>query len=390
MPMMQQGGGGGPWGGGGGQGPWGRGPGSAQGPDFEDLLRKGQERFRRYLPGGMGSGRSIALLVLAGVALWLVSGFFRVQADEQGVVLQFGKWDRTVGPGLNYHLPSPIEVAFTPKVTTVNRIEFGFRSAGDARGGATRDIVEESLMLTGDQNIVDIDFVVFWRIKDAGQYLFNIRNPEATVKIAAESVMREVIGQNPIQAAFTEGRQRLEERTLAGLQRLLDSYGAGIEIRRVQLQKADPPQPVIDAFIDVQRARQDEERLKNEAEAYRNDILPRARGDSEKIIQDARAYREAVVNRADGDAQRFLKVLEAYSVAKTVTMQRLYLETLEDVFQGMNKIVIDSADGGTGVVPYLPLQELRARSPGAAPRESGDGPPAAVSGSSPQGTGGGR
>jgi membrane protease subunit HflK len=342
------------------------------------------------MPGGMGSGRSIALLVLAGIALWAVSGFFRVQPDEQGVVLQFGKWDRTVGPGLNYHLPSPIEVAFTPKVTTVNRIEFGFRSAGEARGGVTRDIPEESLMLTGDQNIVDIDFTVFWRIKDAGQYLFNIRNPEATVKIAAESVMREVIGQNPIQAAFTEGRQQIEERTFRGVQRLLDSYGAGIEIRRVQLQKADPPQPVIDAFIDVQRARQDEERAKNEAEAYRNDILPRARGDAEKIIQDARGYKEAVVNRADGDAQRFLKVLEAYSVAKTVTMQRLYLETLEDVFQGMNKIVIDSSEGGTGVVPYLPLQELRARgSP--EPREPGSTTSAPVtSGSSPQGTGVGR
>ncbi len=351
-------------GGGGGQGPWSRGPGGGpQPPDFEDLLRRGQEKFRRYMPGGLGGGRGILLLIVAAIALWFASGFYRVQPDEQGVVLRFGKWVRTTPPGLNYHLPAPIETVFTPAVTRINRIEIGYRSGGDYRGTSNRGVPEESLMLTGDQNIVDVNYSVFWRIKDAGKYLFNIRNPEATVKIAAESVMREVIGQTPIQAAFTEGRQKIEERTLEKLQKLLDSYGAGIEIRRVQLQKVDPPSQVIDAFIDVQRARQDQERLKNEAEAYRNDILPRARGDAQKILQDAEAYKEAVVNRSQGDASRFLNVLAAYDTSKEVTQQRLYLETLEEVFQGMHKVIIDEK-GGSGVVPYLPLSALRPGSPG--------------------------
>ncbi len=391
MALMQQGGGGGPWGGGGGgRGPWGSGPGGGpQAPDFEEMLRRGQEKFRRYMPGGMGGARGILLLIVAAIALWFASGFYRVQPDEQGVVLQFGKWVRTTTPGLNYHLPAPIETVFTPAVTRVNRIEIGFRSSGEYRGAANRDVPEESLMLTGDQNIVDVNYSVFWRIKDAGKYLFNIRNPEATVKIAAESVMREVIGQTPIQAAFTEGRQQIENRSVTGLQKLLDTYGAGIEIRRVQLLKVDPPAPVIDAFIDVQRARQDQERLKNEAEAYRNDIVPRARGDAQKILQDAEAYKEAVVNRSQGDASRFLKVLDAYDTSKEVTQQRLYLETLEEVFQGMKKVIVDER-GGPGVVPYLPLGELRPGSSAAEPgsRSSAGGGGASQGAGSSVGQGG--
>ena len=278
MPWKQQGGGGGgPWGGGG------SGGGGPQTPDFEELLRKGQDRIRRFIPGGLGSGRGIILVILAAIALWLLSGFYRVQPDEQGVVLQFGKWVRTTPSGLQYHLPGPIESVLTPKVTRVNKIEIGLRTFGDSgRGSQVRDVPEESLMLTGDENIVDIDFTVFWVINDAGKFLFNIRNPEATVKLAAESAMREVIGQTPIQSALTEGRQEIETATYEGVQRLLDEYGSGIEVRRVQLLKVDPPSQVIDAFIDVQRARADLERLRNEAEAYRNDILPRARGEAEK------------------------------------------------------------------------------------------------------------
>ena len=363
MPWKQQGGGPG-----GGQGPWGRaggGGGSSGGqpPDFEDLLRRGQDRIRRLVPGGLGSRRGILFVALGVVALWLLSGFYRVQPDEQGVVLRFGEWVRTTPPGLNYHLPGPIESVLTPKVTRVNRIEIGLRSVGEgARNLPTRDIPEESLMLTGDENIVDIDSTVFWVIKDAGQYLFNIRNPEATVKLSAESVMREVIGRTPIQSALTEGRNEIEEATLRRVQELLDSYGAGIEMRRVQLLKVDPPGPVIDAFIDVQRARADLERLRNEAEAYRNDILPRARGEAEKMIQGANAYREQITNQAQGEAERFLKVLASYRLAKDVTKQRIYLETLEEVFRGMNKVVIDSSAGGaSGVVPYLPLPEIQKR-----------------------------
>ncbi len=360
MPWKQQGGGGGL---GGGQGPWGSGGGGGRPPDFEDMLRRGQDRIKRIVPGGLGSGRGIIFLIIGAVALWLLSGFYRVQPDEQGVVLRFGEWVKTTPPGLNYHLPGPIESVETPKVTRVNRIEIGQRSVGENdRSLAVRDIPEESLMLTGDENIVDIDFTVFWVIKDAGQFLFNIRNPEATVKLSSESAMREVIGQTPIQSALTEGRNQIEEATLKRVQELLDSYQAGIEMRRVQLLKVDPPGPVIDAFIDVQRARADLERLRNEAEAYRNDILPRARGEAEKQIQDAHAYREQIVNKSQGEAERFLKVLQSYRLAKEVTTQRIYLETLEEVFSGMNKIIIDSsAARGGGVVPYLPLPEIQKR-----------------------------
>ena len=369
MPWKQQGGGGGPFGGG--QGPWGRpgggggggrGPGG-QPPDFEDMLRRGQDRFRRLVPGGLRGGRGLILLVVGVIGLWLLSGFYRVQPDEQGVVLRFGEWIRTTPPGLNYHLPGPIESVLTPKVTRVNRIEVGLRSVGEnTRVAPARDIAEESLMLTGDENIVDIDFTVFWVIKDAGKFLFNIRNPEATVKLTAESAMREVIGQTPILSALTEGRNDIEQATLTRVQELLDSYGAGIEVRRVQLLKVDPPGPVIDAFVDVQRARADLERLRNEAEAYRNDILPRARGEAEKMVQEANAYREEITNRAKGEAERFIKVLQSYEASKDITTQRIYLETLEEVFSGMTKIIIDpSAKGGSGVVPYLPLPEIQKR-----------------------------
>ena len=353
------GGGQGPWGGGGGGGSRG---GGGQPPDFEDMLRRGQDSVKRVVPGGLGGRRGIVLLVIGAIALWLLSGFYRVQPDEQGVVLRFGEWVKTTPPGLNYHLPGPIESVLTPKVTRVIRIEVGVRTVGDgARGVPARDVPEESLMLTGDENIVDIDFTVFWVIKDAGQFLFNIRNPEATVKLSAESAMREVIGQTPIQSALTEGRNQIEEATFKRVQELLDSYKSGIEMRRVQLLKVDPPGPVIDAFIDVQRARADLERLRNEAEAYRNDILPRARGEAEKLVQSANAYREEITNKAQGEAERFLKVLASYRMAKDVTTQRIYLETIEEVFRGMNKIIIDSSAKGGGVVPYLPLPEIQKR-----------------------------
>ena len=356
MPWRQQGGSGGP----GGQGPWGRGSGGPVPPDLEDLLRRGQDRFKRFVPGGFGSSRGILVLVLIALAIWLASGFYRVQPEEQGVVLQFGRFDRTTGPGLHYHLPSPIESKLTPAVERVHQMEVGLRTADPGSNLPPQDIIEESLMLTGDENIVDIDFTVFWKISNSKNYLFNILGPEQTVKLASESAMREVVGQTPIQAALTEGRQQIEGQTRQRLQFLLDEYGAGIEITRVQLLKIDPPQPVIDAFIEVQRAQADLERLRNEAEAYRNDILPRARGEAEQRIQGARAYREEVINRAQGEAQRFLEVYKAYVQSKDVTKQRMYLETLETVFQGMTKIIIDSR-GGSGVVPYLPLPELRKR-----------------------------
>lgn len=370
MPWKQQGGG--PWGsgggggGGGGQGPWNRGPSGPQPPDFEDLLRKGQDRIKRVMPGGIGSGRGLIFVVLAAIGLWLLSGFYRVEPDEQGVVLRFGKFVGTTQAGLNYHLPAPIETVLTPKVTRVNRLEIGHRSAGEGgRGGQVRDVPEESLMLTGDENIVDVDTVVLWVIKDAGQFLFNVRNPEATVKVAAESALREVVGQRPIEHVFSQNRLDIQDQTRNRLQKLLDDYSAGINVNQVNLHKAEPPGPVIDAFIDVQRASADQERLRNEADGYSKDIIPRARGEAERLIQEARAYREEVVNRAQGEAQRFNEVYESYRNAKDVTVQRIYLETMEHVFRGMNKVIIDTNQpngAGNGVVPYLPLPELRRRS----------------------------
>lgn len=381
MPWTNQGGGGGgggPWGpppgGGGGPNPWGRPPGGGgpQPPDLEDLLRRGQDRLRRAVPGGFGSGRGVALVLGVLTLLWLASGIYRVEYNEQGVVLRFGEWVRTEQPGLNYHLPAPIETVYLPKVTAVNRIEVGYRSAGEGRR-SERDVQDESLMLTGDENIIDIDFTVFWRIKDAGQFLFMIRDPEGTVKVAAESAMREVIGRTELQPALTEARQQTEQATHRLLQAMLDDYKAGIEVMQVQLQKADPPAPVIDAFNDVQRARADRERLRNEAEAYRNDIIPRARGESERLIQEASAYREQVVSLAQGDANRFRKVYEAYAQAKDVTAKRMYLETMEEILRGSNKVIIDgNAQGAQGVVPYLPLHQLQpAPQPQPAPAKPG-------------------
>lgn len=374
MPWSNQGGGGGggPWGQppGGGGNPWGRpggGPGGGQTPpDLEEILRRGQDRIRRVMPGGWGSGRGIFLIALVLVGVWLLSGLYRVGADEQGVVLRFGEWVRTEQPGLRYHLPAPIETVLLPQVTRVNRIEVGYRSTGTARvpGNSDRDVPDESLMLTGDENIIDIDFAVLWQIKDAGQYLFKIRDPEMTVKKAAESAMREVIGRTDIQPALTEARQQIETSTRQLLQGMLDEYQAGIEILQVQLQKVDPPSAVIDAFNDVQRARADRERLSNEAEAYRNDISPRARGEAERLIQEASAYREQVVSLAQGDAQRFLSVYDAYMTAPDVTTRRLYTETMEEVLRGTNKIIVDgSVNNGQGIIPYLPLNELQRQAP---------------------------
>jgi modulator of FtsH protease HflK len=337
--MIWQSQGGGPWGGGPrGGGPWGGGPRNNGGgpgprnrgpypPDFEEWLRRGQDRVRRILPGGFGTGTGIAVVLIAIVVIWLASGFYRVEPDEVGIVLRFGAYNRTTQPGLNYHLPSPIESALTPSVTRVNRTEIGYRSGETqtTREPVSEQVPEEALMLTGDENIVDVNFTVFWVIKDAKAYLFNIRDPELTVKSASESAMREVIGETPIAQALAEGRAKVEAQTQQLLQTILDSYGAGIEITQLQLQRVDPPAEVIDAFRDVQAALADRARLRNEAESYRNGIIPRARGDAVRIEQEAEAYRLATIARSQGDAARFLSVYNAFKVAQDVTLERLYL-----------------------------------------------------------------
>jgi membrane protease subunit HflK len=378
MPWTNQGGGGGPWGSGGGKGPWGSGPQSSgpTPPDLEEMLRRGQDKLRRFLPGGSLGGRGFALLALALIALWGFSGFFRVEPDELGVVLRFGKVVREVQPGLNYHLPYPVETVLTPKALRVNKIDIGMRSGEETRRGTgVRFVPEESLMLTGDENIVDVNFSVLWKVKPTGvgDYLFNIQNPEGTVKAVAESAMREVIGRSEIQPILTGARQTIETAVQDLMQKTLDNYGAGIFVQQVQLQKVDPPTQVIDAFRDVQAARADLERLQNEAQTYANRVVPEARGKVAQITQAAEAYKSQTVAEATGQTSRFLKIYEQYKKAPAVTRERMYLETMERVLGGTDKIIIDSGANGTGVVPYLPLSEL-ARQPPRTPAQSGGRP----------------
>jgi membrane protease subunit HflK len=373
MPWNNQGGGnngGGPWGqggggggsgsgSGGGGGPWGQGGGGGGRPpqDIDAIIRQGRDAWRRMMPGGgASSGRTLTLLFLVFGLIWAATGFYRVNPQQQGVVLRFGEWVRTSSPGLHYHLPFPIESVLTPEVTSDNRIEIGFRDVS-GNSSSRRDIADESQMITGDENIVDIDFVVFWRIADAGQYLFNLAEPDQTIKVTAEAVMREIIGRTAIQTALTEGRQDIQVQARQQLQDLLNEYGAGVRVRDVQLLAVDPPADVIDAFNEVQRARQDRDRLKNEAEAFSNDIVPRARGEAAKLVSEAEAYQAEVVNRASGDASRFDQIFQAYLKDKAVTKERIYIETVEEIFSNVDKIIIDS-EAGSGVVPYLPLKEL--------------------------------
>jgi len=349
--------------------PWGSPPGGKGGgngsgrrqapPNIDELIEKLQKLISGFIPGGKGTGgsRPFFLGITILIVLWALSGLYRVLPDEQGVVLRFGKFVSTTQPGLNYHIPYPIETALTPKVTKVNRIDIGFRAASDSgRTSGVADVAEESLMLTGDENIVNIDFSVFWVIKDAGQFLFKIQSPIETVKAAAETAMREVIAKSKLQSILTEGRSKIEIETQEIAQGLLDEYESGIQITQVQTQKADPPDQVIDAFRDVQAARADMERSKNEAEAYANDVIPRARGEAAKILQEAEAYKKQVVAAAEGEASRFVAIYNEYAKAKQVTQERMYLETMEKVLADIDKVIIDRKAGG--VVPYLPLPEL--------------------------------
>src|ERR1700722_2678071 len=372
MPWSNQPGG--PWGSGS-RGPWGSGPqqpGGPRPPDLEEFLRRSQDKLRSLLPGNLG-GRGIALIALAAIALWGFSGFFRVEPDELGVVLRFGQFIREVQPGLNYHLPYPIETVLTPQALRVNKIDIGF----DMRRGTTmRDVPEESLMLTGDENIVDVDFSVLWKVKPnaVGDYLFDVQSPEGTVKAVAESAMRQVIGRSNIQDILTGARQTIETAVQVGMQKTLDDYGAGVVIQQVQLQKVDPPTQVIDAFRDVQAARSDLERAQNEAETYANRVVPEARGRAAKIIQDAEAYKSQTVADANGQTSRFLQVYDQYKKAPDVTRERMYLETMERVLGSNDKTIIDTGGAnGPGVVPYLPLPGLAP--PQASPQTPAGGKP---------------
>lgn len=319
-------------------------------------------------PGGFDF--KISWIIAAVALLWLATGFYQVQPNEQGVVLRFGKYADTTDAGLHYHLPYPIEEVVKVNITQERSINLGVAEAYTTanrvaiRNGQTGNAdplksFTESHMLTGDENIVDVNLTVVWRIKNAKDYLFSMQDPDNTVRVAAQSVLREIVGQSEMQAIITGDRGKVEDETKAELQKVMDEFRSGIEIVRVKLQKADPPKQVVDAFNEVQRAKADMERFKNEAEAYRNEILPKARGEASQLLQNAQAYKEAVVNKAQGEAERFNSVYNAYKEGKNVTARRMYLETMEDVLEKSQKIILDQGKAGNGVVPYLPLDKLK-------------------------------
>lgn len=359
MPWNNQTGGGGWKGSGNNGGPWGQGPRNSgpNPPDLEEILRRGQDSLKRVLPGGGGGGGSggfnpvVALIVFVAVVAFLGYNFFtfRVEANEVGVVLRFGQFDRQVGPGLSFRLPYPIETVQTPSVTEVRQTSIGTESGAAGQ--------KESLMLTGDENIVDIDFTVQWVVDNARDYLFNIEYPDQTVKAVAESAMREVVGRSDLQPLLTEQRLGIQTEAQELIQQKLNQYGAGIQVTQVQLLKVNPPPEVIEAFRDVQAAEQDQDRLRNEAETYANNILPGARGQAAQIVQAANAYRDQTIAVAKGQADRFVKVYESYKEAPDLTRQRMYLETMAGILAKTDKVVIDEK-AGSGVVPYLPLPAL--------------------------------
>ena len=351
MPWQNQGGGG--WKGG---GPWGQGPSNPQGPqpNLEELLRRSQDRLKQ---SWKGSGPPAPLILLIGAVIAAIVGFyaftFTINADEKGLVLRFGKFVREENPGLHLKLPYPIEEVMRIKPENQNVVEIGF-------GTSTRDAEKESHMLTGDGNIVDLEFVVFWKIKEPRDFLFNVRRRSTlNVKDVAESAMREVVGKNDIQPVLTGKRDEIEKQVQTLMQQVLDSYKAGVQIERVRMQRVDPPKEVIAAFRDVQVARANEVQAINEADKYKNQVTLEATGEAAKIKQIAEGYRLKVVNEAKGQSARFLQVFEEYKKAPDVTRRRIYLEAMERVMQGSDKIILDNKN--SGVVPFLPLNEMTKR-----------------------------
>jgi membrane protease subunit HflK len=374
MPWSNQsggGGGGGPWGQRGGSGgPWGSGPqggGNGRPPDLEDIIRRGQDRLRGFMPGGQMGGRGALLIVLAAIVIWLMTGWYTVRPNEVGINMIFGRYVSTAAEGLRYNFPYPIGSVEKPQVTTRRTVEIGVRAAEVARR-TQRPNADESMMLSGDENIVDIDFSLQWQVDPAKvtDFVFNLQNPDGTVRVVAESAMREVIGRRNIQAILTTDRAAIEAEVKQLAQDTLNHYGAGVEIILVNLQKVDPPVQVIDAFRDVQAARQDQDRVRNEAETYASRIVPEARGEATKIIQGAEGYRESTIAYAKGAASRFAQVYEEYRKAPDVIRERIFLETMERVLANTEKTILDGQGGAQPVVPYLPLGELQRRPASAA------------------------
>jgi membrane protease subunit HflK len=340
-------------------GPWGQGPSSTP-PDLEEMLSRAQQRLRQWLPGGGGMGsRGIIALVLIGLLVWVLTGFYTVGPNEVGLNKIFGRYTGKTSPGLNYNWPYPVGSVLKLPVTNRKATNIGFSVR--ANGLQPVDLPEESLMLTGDENIADVKFVVIWQIDPVKpeDYAFNVANQEETVKAVAESAMREVVGRSQIQKILTAERKVIEPAVQDLMQKVLNDYKAGVLVLQVQLQSVDPPEQVVNAFRDVTAAQQDQDRLRNEAEAYANKVVPEARGKAAAIIQEAEGYRLQTVAEAQGQAARFTQVYDQYKNAPEVTRERMYLETMERVLGGADKVVVDQSTGN-GVVPYLPLPQLSA------------------------------
>lgn len=327
------------------------------GDDIEEMLNNLLRRMGGWFGGGRAPTPIILMGVLAVVAVWLLSGIYQVSATQLGVVLRFGEPNRVETPGLRYHLPSPIETVLLPEVTLARRTEIGFSS--NSRQGDEQEVPQESMMLTGDENIIDVNFEVVWQVdpEKVKDFLFNIRDPSLTVKAAAESVMREVIGQTNIQSALTDGRSAIESKTHDLLQKLLAQYQIGVLVTQVNLRAARPPAEVADAFQDVTRARSDKETTINQAETYRSSILPEAQGQAARMLQEAQAYKTQVVNVATGNAERFLSVYQSYQASKETAARQMYLEAMEEILKDANKVVLDGS-GARNLTPYLPVQDL--------------------------------
>jgi membrane protease subunit HflK len=341
-------------------GPWGQAPGGGGGPrrpgktpNLEDILNRGRDQFQGGLPGGRWA---IIGGVVVVIGFWLLNSIYTIDPQEVGVELRFGQPKPELStPGLHFHL-WPMETV-ERVVTTVNQTQIGAANASGSRTSASGS--GEGLMLSGDQNIVNVQFSVFWAINDPVQYLFNVRDQESMVRFAAESAMREVVGRRPAQDIYSDDRSGVSAEVLSITQGILQSYGLGVNVSQVLIENAGPPAEVIDAFNEVQRARQDETRLQEEARAYANTLLGNARGRAAALREDAAAYTNRVVQEATGEAERFNAVYAEYVNSPEVTRKRLFLETMEDVLGGSEKVLLEKGEGGQGVVPYLPLPELK-------------------------------
>lgn len=383
MPWNDNKGGGGGWtpGGGGGRGPWGQGPnnggGRGQGPnirppDLDEVFKRGREWLKKIFPNQSPGGMLVALIGGALLLLWIATGFYQIQPAEQGIVLRFGQYVDTINSGLHVRLPPPIETVLRANVGARNQINIGFRAGGDGRSTQTADLTPESMMLTGDANIMHVQFTISWQITNAQDFFFQVDDVEPTIRAVADSAMREAVGQSQVDLILTKDRAKIQEQVRSTMQAVLDSYRAGVTILAVALQDTKPPAPVVEAFNDQQASDTDRQRSINEAETYAGSIVPKARGDASKILQDAEAFKTQAVTLAQGEAQRFKSIYQQYRAAPEVTRERLYVETMQRILSRSNKILIDGK-ATSGVTPYLPLPELRRTQPPGEPRATTGG-----------------